>query len=96
MTQIIKISESVRVAVIGVGALGRHHARILANMEGVDLVGVADPNQAQAQAVADQHQTKAVTDYTELLDQCDAVSLVAPTLLHHKIASDCLSRVRDF
>ncbi len=88
-------SKSVRVAVIGVGALGRHHARILANMEGVNLVGVADPNRSQAETVAEQHQTKAVTDYTELLDECDAVSIVAPTLLHHKIAIDCLSRGKD-
>lgn len=92
MNQLKKYAEPVRVAVIGVGALGRHHARILANMEGVDLVGVADPNQQQAEAVAQQHQTKAVTDYTELLDECDAVSLVVPTVLHHKIACDCLSQ----
>ena len=91
MTQLKKYAEPARVAVIGVGALGRHHARILADMEGVDLVGVADPNQKQAETVAQLHQTKAVTDYTELLDECDAVSLVAPTQLHHKIACDCLS-----
>jgi len=85
-------SETVRVAVIGVGALGRHHARILAHMDSVELIGVADPNQEQAQRVAREHQTKSVSDYTELLDQCDAVSLVAPTFLHHKIACDCLRR----
>jgi len=95
MNQLNNTNESVRVAVIGVGALGRHHARILADMEGVNLVGVADPNQSQAESVASQHQTKAVTDYTKLLDDCEAVSIVAPTFLHHKIATDCLSRGKD-
>lgn len=85
-------SPSIRVAVIGVGALGRHHARILSRMEGVDLVGVADPNATQAQAVAEQHGNRWVTDYRELMDDCEAVSLVAPTFLHHDIAADCLKR----
>ncbi len=87
--------KPVRLAVIGVGALGRHHARILAEMEGVELIGVADPNQQQAENVAQQHQTVAVTDYRELLDRCDAVSIVAPTTLHHEIATECLSRGKD-
>ncbi|MCG6157576.1 Gfo/Idh/MocA family oxidoreductase [Rubinisphaera margarita] len=87
--------KPIRMAVIGVGALGRHHARILAGMQGVDLVAVADPNAAQAQAVAEQHQTDWVTDYTEILDQVDAVSLVAPTFLHYEIAADCLARGKD-
>lgn len=84
--------QKIRMAVIGVGALGRHHARILANMDGVDLIAVADPNAAQAQAVAEQHQTDWVTDYSEIIDQCDAVTLVAPTFLHHEIASNCLKQ----
>ncbi len=95
MNQDIQKNEPVRMAVIGVGALGRHHARILANMQGVNLIGVADPNLTQAQAVAKEHQTVAVADYTELLDRCDAVSIVAPTRLHHKIATDCLVRGKD-
>lgn len=85
----------VQVAVIGVGALGRHHARILAGMPDVNLVGVADPHEAQGRAVAEQHQVPWVADYRELLDQCDAISLVAPTFLHHKIASDCLAQGKD-
>ena len=42
------MSEALRVAVVGVGHLGKHHARILAAMPGVTLVGVADPDEARA------------------------------------------------
>jgi len=88
-------NEIVKAMVIGVGALGRHHARILANMDDVELIGVADPNTQQAEAVASQHETRWVADYRDLVDECDAVSLVAPTFLHHEIARDCLSRRKD-
>ena len=47
------MDAQLRLAVIGVGALGRHHARILSQMPGVKLVAVADPRPAQAQAVAE-------------------------------------------
>jgi len=86
---------SVRVAVVGVGALGRHHARILAGMSGVELVAVVDPNAAQGQSVAQQHHTRWVADYHEILDDCDALSIVAPTFLHHQIASQCLQAGKD-
>ncbi|MEZ5952157.1 MAG: Gfo/Idh/MocA family oxidoreductase [Planctomycetaceae bacterium] len=85
----------VRMAVVGVGALGRHHARILSGLEGVQLVGVADPQPEQGQAVAAQHGVRWVPDYRELLEECDALSIVAPTFLHHRIALDCLARGKD-
>ena len=43
---------TLRVAVIGVGYLGRHHARILATLPGVELVAVVDVNQSRAEQVA--------------------------------------------
>ena len=82
--------DAMKVAVIGVGALGRHHARILASLDGVELVGVADANMAQARQIADQHQCVSVSDYRELLPLVEAVSIAAPTFLHHEIATDCL------
>ncbi|WP_339733728.1 Gfo/Idh/MocA family oxidoreductase [uncultured Gimesia sp.] len=80
------------VAVVGVGALGRHHARILAGLEGVNLVAVADTNPEQGQAVAEQHGSRWVADYRDLFDEIDAVSLAVPTHVHLAIASEFLSR----
>lgn len=77
-----------RLAVVGVGALGRHHARILSGMEGVELVGVADPNEEQGRSVAESCGTEWFADYHSLIEKCDAVSLVVPTMIHHKIASE--------
>ncbi|WP_237226426.1 Gfo/Idh/MocA family protein [Rubinisphaera sp. JC750] len=85
----------VRVAVVGVGALGRHHARILAGLPGVSLVAVVDPNEEQGRAVAEQHNTTWMADYREAIPICDALSIVAPTFLHHEIASACLEQGRD-
>src|SRR5947207_15363297 len=77
---------SVRIAVVGVGYLGRHHARILSSLPGVQLVAVADINQARAAEVAAANGTRPLTDYRELLGQVDAVTLAVPTELHREIA----------
>ena len=58
-----------RTAVVGVGHLGQHHARILAGLPDVELVAVADSRLEQARAVAARHGTRAVADYRELLGQ---------------------------
>lgn len=79
-----------RVAVIGVGHLGRHHARILATTAGVELVAVADVNAARAAAIAAEHHTIAKTDWRELVTTVDAVTIAAPTESHVEIASGFL------
>jgi predicted dehydrogenase len=81
-----------RMAVIGVGHLGQAHARVLAGMAGVELVGVADVSAAQARAVADRHGTRAYTHFGPLLDQADAACVVVPTCHHHAVASAFLER----
>jgi predicted dehydrogenase len=81
-----------RVAVIGVGHLGQHHARILAALPEVDLVAVADSRPEQAQTIADRFGTRAVSDYHQLLDRVDAVSIAVPTHLHREVAGTFLSR----
>jgi predicted dehydrogenase len=81
-----------RVAVVGVGHLGRHHARVLAGIEGVRLVAVADSRREQAEAVAGPLDARAVTDYRLLLDEVDAVSIAAPTFLHREIGTAFLER----
>src|SRR5581483_10500666 len=81
-----------RLAVIGVGHLGKEHARILAGMPDVELVGVADVNAAQAEAVADRCGTRAFADYRALLPHVDAAVVVVPTVYHHAVASEFLRR----
>ena len=77
---------SLRVAVIGVGHLGKHHARILAALPGATLVAVVDTNQARAAEIAAAHGSRAAFDYRELLGQVDAVTVAVPTELHRDIA----------
>ena len=81
-----------RVAVIGVGHLGRHHARLLAGIEGVRLTAVVDLDVERARAAVGESGARALTDYRELLDEVDAVSVAAPTELHHEIAVAFLQR----
>ena len=84
--------KPLNLAVIGVGALGRHHARILSQMDGVDLVGVSDLNFDAAERVAGDCGTEAFSDYRDFLDRADAVSIVVPTVAHFAVAGECLQR----
>lgn len=81
-----------RMAVIGVGALGRHHARILSENTGVQLVAVVDSRAEQGQDVASKCATKWLPDYHELVSRnvVDAVSVVVPTVAHWQVAGDFL------
>jgi predicted dehydrogenase len=81
-----------RAAVIGVGHLGRHHARLLSRLEGVTLVGVADINQARADAVGASVGTPWATDAATLVGQVDAVTIAVPTEAHLQVALPFLER----
>jgi predicted dehydrogenase len=81
-----------RVGVVGVGHLGRHHARVLAGIEGVELAGVADSRLEQARTVAEPLGCPAWDDYRDLLDRVDAVSVAVPTSLHREVAGAFLER----
>ncbi|GAB4344519.1 MAG: Gfo/Idh/MocA family oxidoreductase [Desulfobulbaceae bacterium] len=85
----------IRTGVIGVGYLGRFHAQKYAAMEDVELVGVADIDLSQAEKVAGECSTTPFTDYRDLLDRVDAVSIVVPTSHHHRVAMECLERGVD-
>jgi len=80
-----------RVGVVGVGNMGRHHARVYSELakEGkVELVGIADVNFERARGIAKQYKVKAFQDYRELISKVDAVSIVVPTSLHKQVALD--------
>ena len=80
-----------RVAVVGAGYLGRFHAQKYAALPGVALEGVVDVDAEAAAAVARETGTAPFTDHRELLGRVDAVSIVAPTPLHHAITRDFLA-----
>jgi predicted dehydrogenase len=80
-----------RTAVIGVGHLGQHHARILAGLPDAELVGVVDANPEQARVVADRLGTAAFDHFEPLLGRVDAVSVVTPTIFHHQVAAAFLN-----
>src|SRR5262245_8554205 len=84
--------ERLKLAVVGVGALGRHHARILSQHPDVELVAVADPNATQGAAVAEACHCEWVPDYRMLLNKVDAASIVVPTAHHATVAADFLKR----
>jgi predicted dehydrogenase len=86
------MNKPIRTGVIGVGNMGQHHARIWAMMPDSHLVGVADLNIASAREVAGRYGVTAYADYRQLLQQVEAVSIAAPTTLHHEIGLGCLSQ----
>lgn len=81
-----KADKKIRVAVVGVGYLGKIHARIYRQMADVQLLAVVDTQAEVAQAVAEECQCEAYTTIESLVDKIDAVSIVVPTSLHAQIA----------
>ncbi|MCX7422161.1 MAG: Gfo/Idh/MocA family oxidoreductase [Planctomycetia bacterium] len=82
--------QPLKLAVIGVGALGRHHARILSSLPDVELVAVADSNAQQGQQIAESVGARWVSDHRTLIDEVDAVTIAVPTAFHHRVATDFL------
>ena len=79
--------EKIRVGVMGVGAMGKHHARVYRDLQEVELVGVADINKNIATEVAAEYNTEAFGDCERLLkNDLDAVSITVPTCTHKEIA----------
>jgi predicted dehydrogenase len=81
-----------RLGVIGVGHLGKHHARIAAGVAGARLTAVADTQRDRAVAAAAAAGAKVFEDYRDLFGQVDAVTVAAPTEKHHEIALAFLER----
>ena len=81
----------VRVAVVGVGHLGRHHARVLSELPEATLVGVVDADAARAQAIASSSGCEVFPDVTALIGKVDAVSIASPTEVHASLALPLLA-----
>src|SRR5580765_5038851 len=77
---------SIRVAVVGAGHHGQHHARILPSLPDVELVAVVDSNPLRAQEIAAQTGARPFYDAAAILDQVDAVTVATPTAVHGQVA----------
>ena len=80
------------VGVIGVGALGRHHARHLAGLDEARLVGVFDTDQERAREIAAELAIPAFADVDGLLDEVEAVTVAVPTPVHVAVGLHALER----
>jgi predicted dehydrogenase len=85
-------SSATRVAVVGVGHLGKIHARILAENPLAELVCVVDADGERAASVAAEHGCRAVSTPAELPDDLEAAIVAVPTVLHAEVAVPLLER----
>lgn len=80
--------KKINVAVIGIGAMGKSHARVYSSMRNIRLVAVCDINKEMAESIAKQYNTSHYTSYKDMLkkEKIDAVSVCVPTKLHKEVA----------
>jgi UDP-N-acetylglucosamine 3-dehydrogenase len=84
---------ALRVGVIGAGVMGSNHARVLAGLPDVSLVGVVDPLPAHRKRASELVNCRTFNSLDELLAEgVDTVTIAAPTHLHHEIALACIAR----
>lgn len=87
--------EKIKVGVIGVGHLGRHHARVYSQIPEAHLVGVHDTDLEKAKNIAKELDTGYFENLSDLLEEIDAVSLVVPTIFHYSLACEILSKGKN-
>lgn len=87
--------SGVRLGVIGVGGIGRHHARVCASLSDARLIGVFDVDQARAGEAAARHGARAFAHLRELLPEVDAVCVAVPTVDHLRVARAALEAGKD-
>ena len=91
------MNPKVRVAVLGVGSLGKEHARLyaeLARAGAVEFAGIFDVNAEAARQHASRHGVPAFSSVAEAAAAADALSVVTPTVTHYAIARELLEEVR--
>jgi predicted dehydrogenase len=80
-------TETIPVGVVGVGHLGRHHARLYASLPGARLVGVCDKDPERARVIASEYGCEVWTDPAELVGRVAAASVAVPTVFHREVAT---------
>lgn len=93
MTTVTPATVPLKAAVIGVGMMGRNHARVYAQMQQAPLVAVADSDAAALESIARTYKVHVYTDYHQMLQQekPDLVSIAVPTWLHGEVAAAAMS-----
>jgi len=86
------MKEKIRAAVVGTGHMGQYHVALYSEMNDVDLVGIVDASKERADEIASRYSTKGYTEYTELFDKIDVVTIAVPTSLHYEVAKPFLER----
>ncbi len=83
-----------RVGIIGVGAMGSHHARVYGELPDAELVAVADSDEARRSEIQRAQPVRAYADYERMLDEeeLDAVTVAVPTRLHLEVGMACIER----
>ncbi len=89
--------NKINVAVIGLGNMGKHHARNYFQIHGANLVAVCDLNATLAKTTAEKFNCKAYSNYTEMLnnESIQAVSIAVPTKFHAQVAINCMNKGID-
>ena len=84
--------EKTRVAVVGVGSLGQHHARVYSEIDDAELVAVVDTDLVRAKEIAEKFHCQASSEVSPLFGTIDAASIVVPTFAHHDVAKTLLQQ----
>lgn len=89
-----KFNKNLRVAVVGIGYMGRNHARVLSSIVGADLVAISDVDVSKTEMIAKQYKINSYLNYLELFEKekLDAVSICLPTSLHLEASMEALRR----
>jgi predicted dehydrogenase len=84
--------KKISVGVVGVGHLGKVHAKLWKEVEGAELLGIFDENPDAAKEVATELSVKVFDSLFDLMDACEALSVVTPTVAHYPVARDAIER----
>jgi predicted dehydrogenase len=81
-----------KAAVIGVGSMGRNHARVYRELDGVELIAISDQNAETAERIGTVYGVTHFTDYKRMIEECkpDLVTLAVPTDKHYKVGLDLI------
>ncbi len=87
--------KAVRLAVVGVGHLGRHHARVAASLPGIELVGIHDRNSDRANEIGREFGLRILPDLTAVAQEAEAAIVATPTVSHAEVSAFLLERGLD-
>jgi len=83
--------NKIKVAVIGVGHMGKEHARVFAQLPSCELVGIYDIDSEVSRRIAQHHRCKNYSSIDDLIQEVDAVSVATPTITHFDVGLRCLN-----